>query len=150
MPTIAISNSIYLPLTIMSLFGDERKRNINLGGSSAAAAQSQSALFDQVRQRRELRLEQKRRNDAAIRIQSQWRGTLSKQRLRIELRRTFNSDVTGLTGMRCLVLLGQDDEALGMWCSAMAAADWTGSMTASWIVLARQLSLRLLSAVATK
>ncbi|KAF9019064.1 hypothetical protein BDZ89DRAFT_1103514, partial [Hymenopellis radicata] len=134
----------------MSLFDDERKRNINLGGSSTAAAQSQSALFDQVRQRRELRLEQKRRNDAAIRIQSQWRGTLSKQRLRVELRRTFDGDVTGLTGMRCLVLLGQDDEALGMWCSTMAAADWTGAMTTSWVVLARQLSLRLLTAVATK
>ncbi|KAF9025502.1 hypothetical protein BDZ89DRAFT_1040539 [Hymenopellis radicata] len=84
------------------------------------SAQSQSALFDQ------------------------WRGTLSKQRLRVELRRTFDGDVTGLTGMRCLVLLGQDDEALDMWCSAMAVADWSGGMTTNGVVLARQLSLLLL------
>lgn len=135
----------------MSLFGDENKRKINLGGSSSGAPQSQAALFDQVKQRRELRLEQKRRSDAAIRIQSQWRGVLSKQGIRSDLRRTFEGDVTGLSGMRCLVLLGQDNEALGRWCSAMAAANWaTNEMTESWIVLARQLSVRMLKGVAAK
>ena len=133
---------------LMSLFADESRRKINLGGSSAT--QTQSALFDKVKQQRELRLQQKRRSEAATKLQAQWRRVEEVRKLRKEMRTLFESDVTGLTGLRCLVLMGQDDEALGIWCNAMLQQDWTSPITESWLVLARQLSIRLLTSAANK
>lgn len=132
----------------MSLFSDEKKRKINLGGSSSGASPSQ--LRNQVRQQRELRHQQKLQAEAATKIQSRWRRTQAVERLRVELRRSYESDVTGINGMRCLVLLGYDEDALGRWCTTMLQQDWSSSMTESWLVLARQLSARLLISAANK
>ena len=35
---------------------------------------------------------------------------------------TFEQDITSLAGLRCLVLLGQDEEALGRWSTVVLSS----------------------------
>jgi ubiquitin-protein ligase E3 C len=35
------------------------------------------------------------------------------------MKRAFENDVTGITGLRCVVLIGRDDDILGKWSSTM-------------------------------
>lgn len=98
------------------LFGDEpgkRRRQINLGGASTAT--TQASILQDARIRRQRRQEEKRRQDSAIRIQNRWRAVKQSREVRQYLRTTFAQDVTSLTGLRCLVLLKQDNEALTRW-----------------------------------
>ena len=92
----------------------KRRREINLGGTSSAAT-SHSSLLQDVRQRRMQRDEQKRRHTSATRIQSWWRGRRQAALVRQELRTMFLQNVTNVTGLRCLVLIGKDEELLGVW-----------------------------------
>jgi ubiquitin-protein ligase E3 C len=103
---------------MIHLFGDEKRRKINLGGASKVA--SQAELLEAARGRRSERSEQKRRSDAALRIQSWWRGVREAREVKIRLKGAFERDVVGLDGLRCLVLIGdKDEEALGTWSSQM-------------------------------
>ena len=43
------------------------------------------------------------------------------QRIREKLKREFDVDVTGINGLRCLVLIGKDEEILSKWSTAMVA-----------------------------
>lgn len=157
---------------MLPLFGDERRRReINLGGSTSVS--SQAAILDQARARRIEREAQRKREESAIRIQAWWRGAREAQRLREELRRVFQEQVTGLTALRCLVLVGQDDELLGLWSERMAQDDGmfvlprrgvfsSRSNTASlfgpaqspdrdhWITLLRRVSVLLLRSVSKR
>ena len=100
-------------------FADERKRKINLGGVSGAL--SNSTLIGQARALRTERLEQQRKHENASKVQAWWRGTQEARRVRRELRRMFEQDVSGMQGLRCLVIIGKkDQEALATWSSAMA------------------------------
>ncbi|KAK0207871.1 HECT-domain-containing protein [Desarmillaria ectypa] len=137
---------------MLPLFGDERRRNINLGGASSAS--TQAAILDQAKQLRNQRNELKRQHENAVILQAWWRGIREARLVRNEMRRTFESNVMGITGMRCLVLIGQDEEALGIWSNAMLSPQNQDSFdllssNESWVVLVRQLSLRLLLSVAT-
>lgn len=73
--------------------------------------------------------------------------------MRNQMRTTFESDVMSITGLRCLVLIGQDEEALGIWSNAMLSQNQDSfcmsSKNQSWVVLVRQLSLHLLRSIAT-
>lgn len=104
---------------MLPIFGDERRRNINLGGASSAS--TQATILDQAKQRRILRDEQKRRHESAVILQAWWRGVREARLVRRQMRTTFESDVMAITGLRCLVLIGQDEEALGIWSNAMLA-----------------------------
>ena len=100
------------------LFGDlpnKRRREINLGGNRTGAATTHNAILQEAKLRRLQRNDEKRRQDAALRIQSSWRGYVAVRTVRQNLRSTFEHDVTSLTALRCLVLLGQDEDALGRW-----------------------------------
>ncbi|KAK0506657.1 HECT-domain-containing protein [Armillaria luteobubalina] len=136
---------------MLPIFGDERRRNINLGGASSAS--TQATILDQAKQRRILRDEQKRQHENAVILQAWWRGVREARLVRRQMRMTFESDVMGITGLRCLVLIGQDEEAMGVWSNAMLAQNPDSFTTLcsdkSWVVLVRQLSLRLLRSVAT-
>jgi ubiquitin-protein ligase E3 C len=102
------------------LFGSEdlsRKRNINLGGSSSSA--SQSALLEQAKARRNQRDSERRRQDAAIRVQAWWRGQAEGKRVREALKHIIREDPHGTRGLRALVLAGRDEQALSFWSSAM-------------------------------
>jgi ubiquitin-protein ligase E3 C len=37
------------------------------------------------------------------------------------MRQSFESDIEGLTGLRCMVLIGMDQEVLGKWSQTIAA-----------------------------
>lgn len=107
---------------MIPLFGDERRRReINLGGSTSVS--SQAAILDQARARRMEREAQRRREDSAIRIQAWWRGACEARRVRQQLRRVFREQVTGLTALRCLVLIGDDDELLSIWSERISQND---------------------------
>ena len=95
-------------------FGDnpgKRRREINLGGGSTSAATHASLMHD-AKARRQQRTEAKRRQENAIKIQSWWRGRKQAAIVREQLKATYEQNVTNLTGLRCLVLMGKDDEAL--------------------------------------
>ena len=102
---------------IPTLFSDDRKRKINLGG--VLPVTTHAAIIDRVREERTIRAEQKRRVENAIRIQAWWRGIRVARYTKMEMRKAFEADVTGITGLRCLVLIGKDEEVLSRWSKAM-------------------------------
>lgn len=106
-----------------SLFGDapnKRRREINLGGTHTAT--SHNDILQEAKLRRIQRDEHRRRQDAARRIQHSWRGFAAQRDVRTRLRSTFEQDITSLTGLRCLVLLGQDEEALARWSTVVLSS----------------------------
>jgi ubiquitin-protein ligase E3 C len=157
---------------MLPVFDDNRRRRINLGGNSSAT--THAAILDQAKARRSEREQNRKRNESAVRLQAWWRGLREVRGVRHELRTAFENDITGITGMRCLVLLGTDDEALGIWSRAMVSSGHgqsilspppltigtesvlievlfhlaKGSDRSSWIVLVRQVTLLLLRSVA--
>ncbi|KAJ7081832.1 HECT-domain-containing protein [Mycena belliarum] len=138
---------------MLPLFGDERRRQINLGGSSSVS--TLSSITDQAKARRAERTEQKRKNDNATRIQAWWRGVSAIRAAKKEMRRVFEADVEGITGLRCLVLIGMDQDVLGRW-SQVIGEKGEGSLfslalgphQSNWLVLIRQACLLLLRSVA--
>lgn len=103
---------------MLPLFGDEKRRQINLGGSSSVS--TLSSITDQAKARRAERIEQKRQNDNATRIQAWWRGIAAIHAAKAQMRRVFESDIEGITGLRCVVLIGMDQEVLGKWSQTVA------------------------------
>lgn len=153
---------------MLPFLGDEHKRRIDLGGSSRVA--SASDLLDSVKAQREARLEQKRRQDAAVKVQAWWRGRSQTEKVKDEMMATFRNDIMGITGLRCLVLMGLDEEALGLWSQTVANASrgmsnlrasmvrvdgcteqvYSLALTqqaASWLTLIRRVALLLLTSV---
>lgn len=107
---------------MLPLFGDERRRReINLGGSTSVS--SQAAILDQARARRMEREAQRKREECAIRIQAWWRGAREARRVRQQLRWTFREQVTSLTALRCLVLVGDDEDLLSLWSARISQDD---------------------------
>jgi len=95
---------------------DERRRKINLGGVSVTA--SQASILERVHAQRVARAENKKRTDSAIRIQAWYRGMREARAVRRELKKLFMYDALSLTALRCLVLIGKDDEVLSTWASS--------------------------------
>jgi len=115
-----------------SMFADDRKRKINLGGASSAS--SHAYIVDQARVRRIERLEQKQRQDNARRIQAWWRGLRQARRARKEISRAFDEDVTGITGMRCLILIGRREKhAVAVWSQRMIEGGPGGKLHTSTV-----------------
>jgi ubiquitin-protein ligase E3 C len=159
---------------MLPLFGDDRRRReINLGGSTSVS--SQAAILDQARARRMEREAQRKRGESAIRIQAWWRGACEARRVRQQLRRVFQEQVTGLTALRCLVLVGQDEELLSLWSERISQDDgrtivillWCGIFSSSsptallfgpvqgpdrdsWITLLRRVAVLLLRSISSR
>ncbi|KAJ7168585.1 HECT-domain-containing protein [Mycena filopes] len=138
---------------MLPLFGDESRRKINLGGSSSVS--TLSAITGQAKARRVERTEQKRRNDSAVQIQAWWRGVAAIRRAKADMRRAFEGDVGGVTGLRCAVLIGMDEDVLGRWAQAVVGggegslfAPALGPGQSSWLVLIRQMCVLLMRSVA--
>ncbi|KAI5118810.1 hypothetical protein M0805_005152 [Coniferiporia weirii] len=152
--------------------GDERRqRRINLGGASAVATHEE--VMQQAKAVRNERLQQRRRHDAAVSLQTMWRGELAKRKVRAEMRRIFDDNPLGINAMRCLVLLGDDEVRLRAWSErvtssgrsmvscinvlvptadhlirpAASLGNVADSQRESWIVLLRQLAVQLLRSV---
>ena len=103
-----------------ALFGDERRRQINLGGASGAY--SQSALLNQAKVRRQERHALKQKQESAVKIQAWWRGVREAQYVRRDMRHALDRDITSLNALRCLVLVGKDEDALGKWSQSLDSA----------------------------
>ncbi|KAJ7227472.1 HECT-domain-containing protein [Mycena pura] len=138
---------------MLPLFGDEKRRQINLGGKSSVS--TLSSLTDQAKARRADRFLEKRKNDSATRIQAWWRGVSATLAVRAEMRRAFETDIEGITGLRCLVLIGLDEDALGKWSRTIAGKGEgclfslaLGPNQSSWLVLIRQVYFLLLKSIA--
>ena len=103
------------------LFGDnsKKRREINLGGTNAQS--TQASILQEAKARRLERDELRRKQECATKIQSWWRGRRQAKLVRQQLREACERDVTSWVGLRCLVLVGNDDALLGRWSSAMVS-----------------------------
>ena len=120
-------------------FTDDRKRKINLGG--VLPVTTHAAIIDRVREERSIRAQQKRRVEKAIRIQAWWRGVREARYTKMEMRKAFEADVTGITGLRCLVLIGKDEEVLSRWSKAMLELG-NGAFSLSYIFMSLMHNIR--------
>lgn len=57
-----------------------------------------------------------------MRLQAWWRGVKYARITRSQMKKMFEDDVCGITGLRCLVLIGGDEEVLGKWSSTIVAS----------------------------
>lgn len=122
-------------------FPDRKRRQINLGGSSHS---SSAGVLTEAKLLRNERSSQKRRSDAALKVQHWWRGVLERRRVKQQLRARFQNDPQTLDGLRCLTLIGGGDAELQTW----ARGDvFQFQSSPSWIVLVPQLAVQLLEGV---
>ncbi|KAG0694768.1 HECT-domain-containing protein [Suillus ampliporus] len=136
---------------MLPLFGDDKRREINLGGSSSVTT-SQATILNQARARRFERETLRKRQESAVTIQAWWRGITDSRRVRQQLREQFTGNVTGLTGLRCLVLIGRDDDFLDRWSTEVLSQGSLFSLAHGrdrehWLVLMRQVVFLLLRSV---
>ncbi|KAI5986179.1 HECT-domain-containing protein [Pisolithus albus] len=139
---------------MLPLFGDDhkRKRKIDLGGSKSAT--SHAAILERAKAERFKREVLRRREESALKIQSWWRGTLEARSVKRHMRQLFLQDMTSLTGLRCLVLIGQDDDLLQQWSAAVSVDDHLlfgglGSQDkAHWLTLLCRVSVLVIKSVA--
>ncbi|CAK5268179.1 unnamed protein product [Mycena citricolor] len=141
---------------MIPLFGSEGRRQINLGGASSVS--TLASITDQAKARRLERSELRRRSDAAVRIQAWWRALASTRAARAQMQGVFERDVQGLTGLRCLVVLGNEmnGEVLRRWSQVVSAegesalfAVAKGPNASSWLVLIRQAAALLLKSISS-
>ncbi|KAL4073187.1 hypothetical protein V8B97DRAFT_2022994 [Scleroderma yunnanense] len=139
---------------MLPLFGDDRRRReINLGGSTSVS--SQAAIVEKAKARRVEREALRKREESALKIQSWWKGSLETKRVRQHMRQLFLEDVTSLTGLRCLVLVGQDEDLLWRWSEVTSRNDQilldavTSQDKEHWVVLLCRVSVLLIRSVAS-
>ncbi|THH29658.1 hypothetical protein EUX98_g4538 [Antrodiella citrinella] len=134
------------------LFGGDtrRRREINLGGSMTAS--TSTSILQDAKARRAQREQLKRMEDGAARIQACWRCAVQRRQVKKALRERFEKDVTGTTGLRCLVLVGADEAVLGTWSAAMVSGGndrLSNSLSdPSWATLLPRAMFLLLQSVA--
>ena len=114
-------------ITIVNLLDEHHAAHTTICGGTAQTNKSRGLfiyadIIDDARLKRIERLELKQRHDSATKLQEWWRGVMQNMQIRKELRFRFEADVLGIDGMRCLVLLNKDEEALGIWSRAVLAA----------------------------
>jgi len=69
-------------------------------------------LLNQTEARRLERADSRRREENAV---AWWRGVREARLVGDHMMGIFESDVGGLTGLRYLVLIGEDEKILGRW-----------------------------------
>ncbi|KIM29078.1 hypothetical protein M408DRAFT_329093 [Serendipita vermifera MAFF 305830] len=135
------------------MFGDERRREINLGGTRSLA--TQQSVLAQVRHEREQRLLERKRLEASSIIQTAWRAHAETCRTRNELLERFDQEPVGtLTSTRLLLFGGGESRRLLTWTTA-ALGDgnafmqnrFLGPDAGNWLVLLKQLSSIILKQV---
>ena len=92
------------------------RRKMNLGGISSSS--SHTAVLDQAKAQRAQRQAARRQEENAQKIQRWWRGSKEAQFVRKDVKRIYDEDTWedgGITKMRCLVLMGRDEERLARW-----------------------------------
>ncbi|KAJ7440766.1 HECT-domain-containing protein [Mycena galericulata] len=132
--------------------GGERGRQVNLGGSSGP---SHADIIQEARSLRNLRQHQKLQFDSAVCIQARWRGIMCRRAVRSQMGAIFERDILGISGLRCLVLLGED-EMLAKWSTAVLSDGdgqlfhlSQGTFRENWLVLIRKAVLLLIESAAS-
>ncbi|EJD34846.1 HECT-domain-containing protein [Auricularia subglabra TFB-10046 SS5] len=138
------------------MFGDERRKRINLGGVPTAT--SHIDILDAAKARREERINAKRRQDSAAIIQAWWRAMVAATIVRRELRAAFDSGSAGepVSWTRCLVFGGISEDRLGSWSAVMTRDNYSAliqpfqsAANESWLVLVRRVSALLVQSIAS-
>lgn len=142
-----------LGLLLQPMFGDERRREINLGGAYLTA--TQHSVLAQVQQERERRRNERQRLESSSVIQAAWRAYAEATRTRNGLLKRFDQEPLGtLTSTRLLIFGGGERRRLLTWTNA-ALGDgdsflsdrFLGPDAASWLVLLKQLTYMMLKQV---
>jgi ubiquitin-protein ligase E3 C len=136
-----------------SMFGDDRRREINLGGSQLTA--TQQSVLAQVQQERERRHNERMRLEATSVIQAAWRAYTEASITRENLRREFDAEpLETLRSARLLLFGGGERKRLLVWTNAaLNAGDaflsdrMSGSDAMSWLVLLKQLAYMMLTQI---
>ncbi|KAF8580133.1 HECT-domain-containing protein [Ramaria rubella] len=138
------------------------RRNINLGGTTTQS--SQSAILDRARNLRNARRDERKKEDAALKIQKWLISQREMQALRADLRIQFDlgpfhgdssvwdgdMDQHYIHWTRLLLLSGVDAERLSRWSNELSKENrlllgpFNGPFKESWLVLIRQIALLLL------
>ncbi|KAF8339580.1 uncharacterized protein EI90DRAFT_2254957 [Cantharellus anzutake] len=102
-------------------FGPSRQRHINLGGASSTT--SHASIIDNVKAKRNERLDATRRVQSAIRIQSWYRGRSQSKKAREKFREQFDQGSGGVQWTRYLVVAWSgspsDRDRLHRWSQIM-------------------------------
>ncbi|KAG8821912.1 hypothetical protein FRC18_011175 [Serendipita sp. 400] len=136
------------------MFGDERRRQINLGGAHSTA--THASVLAQTQQARERRRNEKRAHASASIIQSRWRAWAARAKVQAEMLRAFDSEPIGtVASARYLVLGGGEHTRLVAFANAALKArekavfqPFFGPESSSWLVLLRQIACLMLTQVA--
>ncbi|KIJ54357.1 hypothetical protein M422DRAFT_25280 [Sphaerobolus stellatus SS14] len=141
-------------------FGEDTtpRRNINLGGTTSQS--SHTALLDRARALRNARREEKRREEAVVKIQQWLRSVGLVDALHKDLRVQFDLGLEHISGpedqryvhwTRLLLLCRPDDTRLSRWSKqilghsdAILLGLFHGPYKERWLSLMRQMSLLLL------
>lgn len=134
------------------MFGDDRRRRINLGGVQSTS--THQAVLEQTHTLRSQRQQQKRAQEAASVIQARWRAHVQRQIVRRQLLDAFDKEPLGtVMSTRLLVLAGGEETRLSKWAHAAVQAGnsalwqpYMGPEAASWLVLVRQIAVMILRA----
>ncbi|KZT44623.1 ubiquitin protein ligase [Sistotremastrum suecicum HHB10207 ss-3] len=138
---------------MIPFLGDSgRRRNINLGGKTAA---SHASILDQAKTQRLERETQRRKYESAIKVQAWYRGRSEARRAKAQMQRDFDAGSSPHAGARYLALFGQEDEyRLNAWSLAVIKGGdaalfgpFTAADAGSWQILLQRLSLVLLRTV---
>lgn len=135
------------------MFGDTRRRQINLGGVNTTT--SQAYVLAQVHEQRQRRQDEKRAQEAALQIQARWRAYSSARQIRVQMNQAFDSEPIGtVASTRYLVFGGGERQRLIAWTNVALEATkedeytlfkpFEGPEAQSWLVLLRQLTLIML------
>ncbi|KAH7101855.1 HECT-domain-containing protein [Auriculariales sp. MPI-PUGE-AT-0066] len=136
------------------MFGDERRKKMNLGGVSSVT--THATILADAQARREERINAKRRQDSATMIQSWWRSSREAQVVRRQLRDAFDRGADSVVWTRYLVFGGVSEDRLGRWSTVMSQNNFaaliqpfTTAERESWLVLVRRVSIILLRSIST-
>ena len=85
---------------------------------NATSSSSHAAVVDQAKALRAQRQAARKQEENVQKIQRWWRGNREKRVVQQSLKKAFDEATWadgGITKMRCLVLMGRDEERLGRW-----------------------------------
>ncbi|KAJ7089078.1 HECT-domain-containing protein [Mycena epipterygia] len=140
------------PPLMYPLLGDEKRRNVNLGGRSGP---NHATVIGEAKSLRSLRQDQKLQLNSAVCLQARWRGILSRRLVHSQIRAIFEDDVLGISGLRCLALLGEE-KMLAKWSTAVLSGGEGGLFLLaqephrnSWLILIRKVAWLLINSAAT-
>lgn len=90
---------------------------MNLGGTSTSVSREQALM--EARLQRLNRENDRKRNQAAIRLQAWWRRIRALRSTQTWCRRLFDEDPSTLLALRSLILLHDDVARMNLWSTTM-------------------------------